>query len=194
MQPIFSRISQLLATGTWQEYSCSSCNKILTERRALSGDRVVWLVPSILKLQPRLQFDSSGGILTHSLLPSLYHLKLRGERLDELAAMWYFTHTLTMSSSWNQRTTSCQEHFHGRCLRSFFHSFQNNSTLLQNCLENIVSKTLTRFPFLSFHGRSDGKGLTGREEREFWRHFQIPGVPSAPQCWPLTLEVYQHIH
>lgn len=151
-----------------------------------------WSCLSILKLQSCLQFDSSGGILMHGLLPSLYHLKLRGERLDEPVAPQYCTRVLTMSSSWNQRTTSCHRHFHGKSLRSFFYSFQDNSTSLQNYLENIVSKTISFHFWASMGGVMEG--LTGRGEHEFWRHFQIPGVPSAPQCWPLTLEVYQHVH
>lgn len=52
--------------------------------------------------------DSSGGILTHSLLPSLYHLKGRGGRMDEPVATRYFTHIFTMSSSWNQRTLTAE--------------------------------------------------------------------------------------
>lgn len=147
---------------------------------------------SILKSHSSLQFDSSGGILMHSLLPSLYHLKLMGERLDEPVATWYFRHILTMSWSWNQRTASCREHFHGRCLRSFFHRFQNNSSHLRRIAWKTLPRTLTLHfepPWVEWW-----KGLTGQEDRESWRHFQIPGVPSAPQCWPLTLEVYQHVH
>lgn len=123
---------------------------------------------SIWKLHSSLQFDSSGGILMHSLLPSWHHLELMREGLDEPAATWHSTHVWMRSWDWNQRAASCREHFHGKLPRSF-------STVFKVTL-NISAETL-RFRPLWVKWR---KGLTGKWDRESWRHFQIPGVPSAP--------------
>lgn len=169
--------------------SCSSCNKTLAKWRALRGDKMVWLVLSEhfetavvfavweLWRYPSTQPAASPGVEGREAGWTsgnvVLYTDINYEAQAEIKAQ-PATKNISMGGAWG--------HF-----SMVFRITQH----LCRMLWKIVSKTLSIFerPWVEWW-----KGLTGREKHEFWRHFQIPGVPSAPHCWPLTPGVYQHVH
>lgn len=183
--PYFHRFPNCLPQALGRSKSCSSCNKTWAERRAQCRGRVVWLALSIWKALSCLQCDSSGGILMHSLLLPWYHLESRGQRPDEpvqhgvlhIYWLWAWAEIKEQPAVLNTSMGGAWGNF-----SVVFRITQHLCRIVWKMLCVRHSLPIFKPPWVQWW-----KGLTGREAREFWRLFQIPGVPWAPKCWPLTL-------